>query len=47
VVFACGCVHQEDTLWVYYGAADQSIALAKISLNDMMKALQPYETHKY
>jgi beta-1,2-mannobiose phosphorylase / 1,2-beta-oligomannan phosphorylase len=47
VVFACGCVHKEDTLWVYYGAADQSIALAKISLNDIMKALQPYENHKY
>jgi predicted GH43/DUF377 family glycosyl hydrolase len=39
VVFACGAKLIGDVIWVYYGAADQSIALAKIFFSDIMKAL--------
>ncbi|MBD5460881.1 MAG: glycosidase [Lachnospiraceae bacterium] len=35
VVFACGCVQEESALIVYYGAADDKIARAKISMEEI------------
>ena len=39
VVFPCGCVVLNDTIYAYYGAADQVIQVAKMSLQDMYTAL--------
>src|SRR5690606_33180716 len=39
VVFTCGTVLQEDTLRLYYGAADETIALAEAKLDDVLAAL--------
>ena len=35
VVFTCGALLNGDTLQIYYGAADDSIALAEANLNDI------------
>jgi predicted GH43/DUF377 family glycosyl hydrolase len=39
VVFTCGCLLEEDKLRIYYGAADDSICLAEISLQDLYRHL--------
>ena len=39
VVFPCGAVLIGDTIYTYYGGADQVIQVAKISLNDMYTAV--------
>lgn len=39
VVFACGAVAQGDTLRVYYGAADERIALAEVSIKALVEKL--------
>ena len=39
VVFPCGSVLLDDTIFTYYGGADQVINVAKISLQDMYTAL--------
>lgn len=39
VVFACGCVQEGSVLKVYYGAADDKIARADISLEELYKFL--------
>lgn len=39
VVFTCGTVLQGDTLRLYYGAADETIALAEAGLDDVLAAL--------
>lgn len=36
VVFTCGTVVQDEQLWIYYGAADEHIALATIPLADLL-----------
>lgn len=36
VVFTCGALFEEDTVKIYYGAADFSIAYAEISLEDIL-----------
>ncbi len=41
VVFSCGAVVREDTLFVYYGGADTAIGVATISLSKLMKILLP------
>lgn len=41
VVFTCGLVASDNRLDVYYGAADQVIALACISLDDLLASLTP------
>lgn len=40
VVFTCGTVVQGDRLRVYYGAADERIAMAECSLNALVKSLE-------
>lgn len=37
VVFSCGALLDGDTLRVYYGAADESIALAEANVNDLLR----------
>lgn len=39
VVFTCGALLQGDTLRLYYGAADETVALAEASLSDVLDAL--------
>lgn len=39
VVFPCGSVVRDDTLYIYYGAADTVVGAAKISLGTVMRAL--------
>lgn len=43
VVFTCGTVLDGDRLRVYYGAADERIALAETSLSALLQSLQPLE----
>lgn len=40
VVFACGCIKDGSMLSVYYGAADDKIARAVVSLEDVFKAME-------
>ena len=39
VVFTCGCICDDENLKIYYGAADDSICMAQISLTDVYKHL--------
>jgi predicted GH43/DUF377 family glycosyl hydrolase len=39
VVFACGGVVQDDVLRLYFGASDESIGLAEISLPTLLRHL--------
>ena len=36
VVFACGAVVRGDEIWIYYGAADCSICLAKMKITEVL-----------
>jgi predicted GH43/DUF377 family glycosyl hydrolase len=48
VVFPCGTVVRGDELWIYYGAADTSIALATAKISDLLAWLrtQAGEAHR-
>ena len=39
VVFACGCIVEGDDIFVYYGAADDKIARARVSLQELLTLL--------
>ncbi|MEY8352861.1 glycoside hydrolase family 130 protein [Lachnospiraceae bacterium 54-53] len=39
VVFTCGCICEDENLKIYYGAADDSICMAEISLTDIYRHL--------
>jgi len=39
VVFPCGIVQRDDTLFIYYGAADFCIGVATVSLNTVLRSL--------
>ena len=41
VVFTCGTVVQGDRLRLYYGAADERVALAEASISALIQSLQP------
>ena len=41
VVFSCGMVARKDTLFLYYGAADRVVGVAKFSLKKLLAALSP------
>jgi len=36
VVFSCGAIVRDEELWIYYGAADCSLCLAKAKLSDIL-----------
>ena len=40
VVFTCGCVLKDDIVRIYYGAADDKICRADISLKDIFEAME-------
>jgi predicted GH43/DUF377 family glycosyl hydrolase len=40
-VFSCGAVARKDTLYMYYGAADVSTGVAKLSIRRLLKMLSP------
>lgn len=40
VVFTCGCLLEKEIVRIYYGAADDSICLCEISLEDLFKHLR-------
>lgn len=40
VVFTCGCLLEDDTVVIYYGAADDKICRADIELEEIYKALE-------
>lgn len=39
VVFTCGVLYQDDRVLIYYGASDEVMALAEISIQDLYQAL--------
>jgi beta-1,2-mannobiose phosphorylase / 1,2-beta-oligomannan phosphorylase len=41
VVFSCGSVVRDDTLLLYYGAADTVVGVAKLSIKRLLKILAP------
>lgn len=41
VVFTCGSIVHDDTLTIYYGAADESMCAADLSLSEVMSRLEP------
>lgn len=41
VVFSCGAVIREDTLYVYYGGADTAMGVATVSVSTLLQKLQP------
>ena len=41
VIFSCGAVLRDDTLYIYYGGADTSIGVATISKTELIKRLLP------
>ena len=40
VVFTCGTVLHDDCLWIYYGAADETIALAIVTVDKLLAQMQ-------
>jgi len=40
VVYTCGALVKGDEVWMYYGAADTSVCLAKARLSDLVEAAQ-------
>lgn len=40
VVFSCGCIQEGSMLYLYYGAADDKIAMAQISMEEIMEWLK-------
>jgi len=41
VVFPCGQVLKDDTVYLYYGAADQVVGVATMSLGELLAGLRP------
>ena len=39
VVFACGSVVRDDTIYIYYGAADTVVGVAHIPLSKLLNTL--------
>lgn len=39
VVFTCGVIEQDNELLIYYGAADDKIALARVNTNELLNRL--------
>jgi predicted GH43/DUF377 family glycosyl hydrolase len=44
-IFSCGVVHlDDDTIRMYYGAADSCIAAADFSVKEILASLEPWPT---
>ena len=43
VCFPSGAIVENETLFIYYGAADQRIAVASVGLNDLLAELNLYK----
>lgn len=41
VVFPSGAIVESDTLTIYYGASDTTVALAKVNLTDLLSSISP------
>lgn len=41
VVFSCGVVRRDDTLFIYYGGADSVLGVATASVTEILRILQP------
>ena len=41
VVFSCGAILREDTLFIYYGGGDAVLGVVKVSLKKLLKILLP------
>jgi beta-1,2-mannobiose phosphorylase / 1,2-beta-oligomannan phosphorylase len=41
VVFSCGAVVIQDTLYFYYGGGDRVIGVATIGMNELLDKLRP------
>lgn len=39
VIFTCGVLYKDEVVSIYYGAADQSMALAKIGIHELFAAM--------
>ncbi|QES90915.1 pesticidal protein Cry7Aa [Rhizosphaericola mali] len=46
VCFPTGCLLSEDTLYIYYGAADEQIACASVTLSLLISELNQYKNEK-
>jgi len=44
VCFPTGTILEENTLYIYYGAADEHIAVASVQLNELLDELHLYKT---
>lgn len=40
VVFSCGAVEYDNRYWLYYGAADTTVCLAWVEVNDVYEAIE-------
>jgi predicted GH43/DUF377 family glycosyl hydrolase len=47
VVFPCGCTVKNDTLYIYYGGADQCVCGAKVSLSELVDYLDRSKEKKF
>jgi predicted GH43/DUF377 family glycosyl hydrolase len=47
IVFPSGVILEKDTLSVYYGAADTSTAVARVSLDDLISTMNPETENDY
>jgi predicted GH43/DUF377 family glycosyl hydrolase len=46
VVFPCGSVIRDDTIFIYYGGADKELGIATLSLSKTLEALTLLEDHE-
>jgi predicted GH43/DUF377 family glycosyl hydrolase len=47
VCFPTGTVLEGDSLYIYYGAADERIAVAKVSISALLIELMSYQINYY
>jgi predicted GH43/DUF377 family glycosyl hydrolase len=45
-IFPSGCLLENNLLYIYYGAADTSVALSVVSLADLLKNMHPVSKHR-
>ena len=40
VVFSCGHIVEQDNIRIYYGAADETMAMVEMSIKEIMSSLE-------